>query len=95
MAELEIHHELEGAEKDPLGKKIGVLASVLAVFLAVVTNASHRAHNEEVLTKADENDQWSLYQAKKIKLHNLELGVDLAAMIGSKEEGTAKMVSHY
>ena len=36
MAELEIHHETEN-EKDPLGQKIGVMASILAVLLAVVT----------------------------------------------------------
>ena len=95
MAELEIHHEHEGGEGDPLGKRIGVLASLLAVFLAVVTIASHRAHTAGVLVKADENDQWSLYQAKKIKLHSLELGIDLAAMIGSKEEGTEKTVARY
>jgi len=94
MAELEIHHEHEGGG-DPLGQKIGILASVLAVCLAVVTIASHRAHTAGVLIKADENDQWSLYQAKKIKLHNLELGVDLAAMIGSKDEVAVKSVERY
>lgn len=78
-----------------MGKRIGILASLLAVFLAIVTIASHRAHTAGVLVKADENDQWSLYQAKKIKLHNLELGIDLAGMIGSKEEGTEKTVARY
>jgi hypothetical protein len=95
MAELEIHHEHEGAGKDPLGQKIGILASLLAVFLAIVTIASHRAHTAGVLTKADENDQWSLYQAKKIKLHNLELGVDLAAMMGVKDDDSLKRVARF
>lgn len=95
MAELEIHHEHEGGEKDPLGQKIGIVTSLLAVCLAVVTIASHRAHTEGVLTKADENDQWALYQAKKIKLHNLELGIDIAAMIGSKDEAAVKSVERY
>jgi hypothetical protein len=95
MAELEIHHEHEGGHADPLGQRIGIVASLLAVFLAIVTIASHRAHTAGVLTKADENDQWSLYQAKKIKLHNLELGVDLAGMIGAKDEESAKKVARY
>ena len=55
MAELEIHHEVEG--HDPTGKTIGVVASILAVLLAVVTIVSHRAHTEAVLLKADANDQ--------------------------------------
>jgi hypothetical protein len=77
MAELEIHHEVEGEGADPTGKTIGVLASVLAVFLAVVTIVSHRAHTDAVLFKSEANDKWSYYQAKKIKFHSLELGVDL------------------
>lgn len=75
MAELEIHHEVEGA--DPLGKKIGVLASILAVLLGIVTIVSHRAHTDAVLFKSDANDKWAFYQAKRIKFHSLELGVDL------------------
>ena len=75
MAELEIHHEVE--VNDPFGKKIGVLASILAVLLGVVTIVSHRAHTDAVLFKSEANDKWSFYQAKRIKFHSLELGVDL------------------
>jgi len=75
MAELEIHHEIEGA--DPLGKKIGILAAILAVLLGVVTIISHRAHTDAVLFKSEANDQWSFYESKRIKFHSLELGVDL------------------
>src|SRR5665213_2055044 len=75
MAELEVHTETESA--DPFGKKIGVLASVIAVLLAVVTIVSHRAHTDAVLFKSEANDKWSYYQAKRIKFHSLELGVDL------------------
>jgi hypothetical protein len=75
MAELEIHHEVE--VDDPFGKKIGVLASLLAVLLGVVTIVSHRAHTDAVLFKSEANDKWSFYQAKRIKFHSLELGVDL------------------
>src|ERR1700685_4499700 len=75
MAELEVHTEVEGG--DPFGRKIGVLASILAVLLGVVTIISHRAHTDAVLFKSDANDKWSYYQAKRIKFHSLELGVDL------------------
>src|ERR1700679_3231373 len=79
MAELEIHHEVEGA--DPLGKKIGVLASILAVLLGIVTIVSHRAHTDAVLFKSDANDKWSYYQSKRIKFHSLELGVDILSAL--------------
>ena len=42
MAELEIHHEIEG-EADPAGKQVGLLAAILAVILAIVTILSHAA----------------------------------------------------
>ena len=83
MAELEIHHE-HGEEHDPLGKAIGIMASVLAVLLAIVTIMSHRAHTEGVLLKTDANDKWSYYQANRIKYHNLELGTDLLNALPGK-----------
>jgi hypothetical protein len=90
MAELEIHTEVEGA--DPFGKKIGILASILAVLLGIVTIVSHRAHTDAVLFKSDANDKWSFYQAKKIKFHSLELGVDLLkAMTAPSPDATATL----
>jgi hypothetical protein len=93
MAELEIHTEVEGG--DPLGKKIGALSAVLAVLLGIVTIVSHRAHTDAVIYKADANDKWSLYQAKRIKFHNLELGSDLLTALAPKTEETAKTLEHY
>ena len=94
MAELEIHHETEGAA-DPRGQKVGVLAAVLAVVLAVVTIASHRAHTDAVLLKTEANDRWAFYQSKRIKLHSLELGEQLVALLGAKNPETAKAVENF
>src|SRR5215467_14450721 len=94
MAELEIHHEVEG-RADPLEKTIGVLASVLAVVLAIVTIVSHRAHTDAVLFKSEANDKWAFYQAKKIKFHSLELGVDLLHAIPGHVLETEAMVTKY
>src|SRR5258707_2811078 len=87
MAELEIHTEHE-VDKDPVGKKVGILASVLAVFLAIVTIASHRAHTAAILSKTNANDQWNLYQANRLKAHNLEVGRDVISIL-AKDEGVA------
>ena len=40
------------------------------------------------MTKANENDEWSYYQSKKLKLHNAELGLTLIETLGTK--GDAK-----
>jgi len=93
MAELEVHTEVEGG--DPFGKKIGVLASILAVLLGIVTIVSHRAHTDAVLFKSDANDKWSFYQAKRIKFHSLELGVDLLnAMTARGTDATATLARY-
>jgi uncharacterized protein DUF4337 len=93
MAELEVHTEVEGA--DPFGKKIGVLASILAVLLGIVTIVSHRAHTDAVLFKSDANDKWSFYQAKRIKFHSLELGVDLLKAMTAPDTAATETLSRY
>ncbi len=90
MAELEIHHEHEGGERDAFGIRVGVLTSILAVLLAVVTIASHRAHTAGVLVKSDANDRWSYYQSKRIKLHSIELGEELVGLLAPKGEEAEK-----
>jgi hypothetical protein len=94
MAELEIHHESEGAA-DPRGQKVGVLAAVLAVALAIVTIASHRAHTDAVLLKTEANDRWSFYQSKRIKLHSLELGEQLVTLLGAKNAENVKAIEDF
>src|SRR6266436_4296447 len=89
MAELEIHHEQE-TDKDPVGKKVGVLAAVLAVFLAIVTIESHRAHTEGILSKTDANDKWTFYQAERLKLHNAQVGGDMITLLVPKGNGAAE-----
>jgi hypothetical protein len=85
LAELEIHHE--GHEHDPIGQRVGVLAALLAVFLAVVTILSHRTHTEAIIKKSESNDQWQYYQASRLKFHNLELGERLIGVLGANNPG--------
>src|SRR3954468_14849594 len=89
------HGHEEGHANDPLSKKFGAQAALLAVALAIVTILSHRAHTEGVMEKAEANDMWSYYQATKIKHHNLELGTDLLAALGAKGEAADKMAEKY
>jgi len=89
MAELEIHHE--GHESDPTGQRVGILAAVLAVALAIVTIMSHRTHTEAIISRSEANDAWSHYQAARIKSHNVELGLNLLEVLGAKGEAAGKM----
>jgi len=86
MAELEIHHE-EAHQHDPVGQRVGVMAALLAVFLAVVTILSHRTHTEAIIKKSESNDQWQYYQSSRLKFHNLELGERLIGVLGPANPG--------
>jgi hypothetical protein len=94
MAELEIHHESEH-RKDPAGQKVGIMASLLAVLLAIVSIASHRTHTAAIIHKSASNDQWAFYQATRVKLHGTELGENMVHMFGGKSEGAEKMLADY
>ena len=76
MAELEIHHETAHAD-DPMGQRVGVMAAVLAVLLAIVTISSHRTHTDAIIARSEANDKWQQYQSTRVKFHSLELGEDL------------------
>ena len=94
MAELEIHHEHEHTP-DPLGQRVGVMASILAVLLAVVTIASHRTHTAAIIHKSGSNDQWAYYQATRIKLHSTELGENMVHLLGAKGAEPEKMLAGF
>ena len=94
MAELEIHQEHEHGA-DPVGRKVGVMAAILAVLLAVVTIASHRTHTAAIMHKSGSNDQWAYYQASRIKLHSTEMGENMVHLLGAKGEAAEKMLAQY
>lgn len=89
MPELEIHHE--GHESDATGKRVGILAALLAVALAIVSIMSHRTHTAAIIAKSEANDTWSEYQASRIKSHNVELGTSLLEVLGVKGDAADNM----
>lgn len=94
MAELEIHSESEH-QADPAGKKVGVLAAMLAVGLAIVTIASHRTHTAAIMHKSAANDAWQHYQSTRVKYHSLELGENLIQVLDAKGEARDKVLADY
>jgi hypothetical protein len=94
MAEREIHHEHEHGA-DPLGQKVGVMASILAVLLAIVTIASHREHTAAIIHKSGSNDQWAYYQATRVKLHTTEMGENMVHLLGAKGDESQRMLADY
>lgn len=82
VAEIEIHHA-QGHETDAFGKAVGVIVGIIGIVLAVVTIASHRAHTAAVISRTEANDQWSFYQAKKIREHAAENTAIILSVLGN------------
>ena len=82
--ELTEHHEHNDRESI---KAISLSISVLAVLVAMVTVLGHRAHTEAVLMEARASDIWNEYQAKKIRMDNLTVTVDLLGLQPSNDAG--------
>src|ERR1700716_31158 len=61
-------------------RSISLGISILAVLVAMVTVLGHRSHTEAVLMQSRAGDQWNEYQAKKIRMDNLSVDVDLMTL---------------
>ena len=80
MPEIEVTPEHAA---DPNTRRVGILVGVVGIFLSVVTIASHRAHTEAVIHRTEANDQWSYYQAKKVRENTEEVALALMQSLGS------------
>jgi hypothetical protein len=92
MAEVEISAE---HASDPFGRRVGVMVAVIGIILAVVTIASHRAHTATVIAKTEANDQWTFFQAKKIREHLVDVGAGLATALGGERDNVRDLAKGY
>src|SRR6266478_3416514 len=88
----ELQENAERGRENPSLAPISVTMAILAVCVAVVSLLGHRAHTEEIVSQARASDQWSYYQAKNIRRHNYEMGVDLLALVEFKDKAQADKV---
>jgi Domain of unknown function (DUF4337) len=75
---------------------VSLTMSILAVLVAGATLLSHRAHTEELLLQSRATDQWSYYQAKNIRFHEVQSIADLlGALAPADKEMTAALRDKY
>lgn len=91
MAEIEVHTGHHG-EDDPVGKRVGFQVGVIGILLAVLTIAAHREHTAAVIYRTEANDQWSYYQAKKVREHVSEVGADVVGLLDPAKADAARQV---
>jgi hypothetical protein len=82
MAEdFELPETAEEHRANPEVLPVSLTISILAVLVAAVTLLGHRAHTEELLLQSQATDQWAFYQAKNIRLHEMQEMVDLLGTV--------------
>jgi hypothetical protein len=89
MPEIEVTPEHAA---DPNTRRVGILVGVVGILLSVVTIASHRAHTQAVIHRTESNDQWSYYQAKKIRENTDEVALALVQSVGTDASKTDAVV---
>jgi hypothetical protein len=88
---IELPEAPEERGDNPFLIPVSVTISILAVLVAAVTLLGHRAHTEELLLQSQATDQWAYYQAKNIRLHEVQGIADMLSALapGDKEKAEA------
>jgi hypothetical protein len=81
------HHE----DEEPWTLPVAITISILAVLVAMATLMGHRSSIDAVLLQTQASDQWAYYQAKNIRLHEMQSVADLIGVLdrGEKEKAEA------
>ena len=77
MHEIMEAHEARSLEDSRLTLPVAVTLSILAVLVAIATLLGHRASTEEIILQTKATDLWALFQAKNIRLHEMQGFADL------------------
>jgi hypothetical protein len=85
------HHE-----EEPWTLPVAITISILAVLVAMATLMGHRSSIEVVLLQTQASDQWAFYQAKNIRLHEMQSVADmLGVLIPVDKEKAASLREKY
>src|SRR5215468_5782618 len=90
-----MHEGLEGHEAhpaEPWTLPVAVTMSILTVLVAMATLLAHRAATDKLLLQTKATDQWAYYQAKNIRLHEMQIAVDMLGALApvDKEKAAAQ-----
>lgn len=87
---MEPHEAGEHHEENPFLMPVAVTLSILAVLVAIATLLGHRASTEEVILQNKATDTWALFQAKNIRLHEMQSVADMLGTFTPMEKEKAE-----
>lgn len=96
-----MHEGLEGHEAhehagEPWTLPVAVTMSILTVLVAMATLLAHRAATDKLLLQTKATDQWAYYQAKNIRLHEMQSVADMLGVLApADKEKAATMREKY
>ena len=82
----ELKERAEKAHEDKGLAPVSMTMAVVAVLVATVSLLGHRAHTEEILLQNKATDTWAYYQAKNLRLNNLQALNDVMSALEDKNE---------
>ena len=87
VMELPEHHGHNG--ENPLTIPVAVTISILAVLVAIATLFGHRASTEKVILQTKATDHWAYYQAKNIRLREMQSVADMLGTLTATDKEKA------
>jgi hypothetical protein len=82
----ELKERAEKAQEDRGLAPVSLTMAIVAVLVATISLLGHRAHTEEILLQNKTTDQWAYYQAKNLRLNNLQALNDVLGALEGKNE---------
>ena len=79
-------HEARSLEDSRLTLPVAVTLSILAVLVAIATLLGHRTSTEEIILQTKATDLWALFQAKNIRLHEMQGFADLLGTLSPADK---------
>jgi hypothetical protein len=80
------HHD----DDEPWTLPVAITISILAVLVAMATLMGHRSSIEVVLLQTQASDQWAFYQAKNIRLHEMQSVADMLGVLAPADKEKAE-----
>ena len=81
-----------GESLDSFGRMTALQTAILAVLLSVFTICSHRMHTEIIVLGNEASNQWSHYQAKRIRDFQLQLNTEMMKLTAPASAEVTKSV---
>ncbi len=91
----EFTEQMKDASEEGELTRVALAISVLAVLVALVTVLGHGPASDALLMQSRANDQWSEYQAKKIRADNLSVVVDELSLQNAPSAATQAKIAEY